>query len=271
MQEGSPETSAEDVLDQFCTSASTSRLFAGWKKDPRRRHVVPVLMNHRARTVYRLTMAAVRSVCRNTEHALGNVKRADGEAVAAIVDWHPDFAFTHMFHICMERNGQLPRYEEFRNFTKYDDLGRFMLHQPSLAKVREVAASSVPGWLARAAMRWRVGNAYYSFLREIYTIVGLRELGVDIRVHPLADALFRADGWTDSTVLSLRVGNRKFKQGADEGRKIPAERWLADLQPPVNFEAIELRPATEFGRVHLPSEAQLRETAARLLARQVVT
>lgn len=114
-------------------------------------------------------------------------------------------------------------------------------------------------------MRWRVGNAYYSFLREVYTIVELRSRGVDLQVHPLADALFRVDCWTDRTAVSLRVGNPKFRAGATQGRKPPAVRILADLQPPVEFADIELRPASEFGSVHLPAREQLDAMAARLL------
>lgn len=257
-------TSAEDVLRHFCTSDRTRRMYAEWYQDPRRRVVVPVVVQHEARTVYDLSLEQVRSVCQRTDHALGEVKRRDGEAVSAIVDWHPDFAFTHMFHICMERSGSLPIYQEFRDFTQFDELGQRMLGTPSRQKVTEVIASGVPGETARAAMRWRVGNAYYSFLREIVTVVSLRSLGVDVRVHPLADALFRADAWAGQKVLSLLVGNKKFRQGENLGRKIPAQRLLADLVPPMEFEAIELRPATEFGRVHVPSWEDLSAAASKL-------
>lgn len=257
-------TSAEDVLRQFCTSSGTRHVYDTWREDPRRNEVVPAVMHHSARTVYELTMEDVQDVCRETEHALGQVRRADGEAVSSIVNWHPDFAFTHMFHICMELGGHLPTYQQFRSFAKEDELGQKMLGTPAMQKVREVVEEGVPESLARAAMRWRVGNAYYSFLRETYTVVSLRELGVDVRVHPLADALFRVDAWAGRKVLSLRVGNKKFREGDHEGRKIPAERWLADVTPAMEFELIELNPATEFGRVHVPSRDHLATAASRL-------
>ncbi|MFC4497565.1 hypothetical protein ACFPA8_25885 [Streptomyces ovatisporus] len=253
------------MLLQFCTSPGTRQVYDTWREDPRRKEVVPAVMHHRARTVYELTMKDVQDVCRQTEHALGEVRRSDGEAVSPIVNWHPDFAFTHMFHICMERGGYLPTYQCFRSFTEEDELGQKMLGTPARQKVREVVENGVPESLARSAMRWRVGNAYYSFLRETYTVVALRELGVDVRVHPLADALFRVDAWTGRKVLSLRVGNKKFREGDHVGRKIPAERWLADVTPPMEFAEIELRPATVFGTVHVPSRDQLRATASQLL------
>ncbi|MGP3950186.1 hypothetical protein [Streptomyces sp. 7N604] len=257
-------TTAEDVLRQFCISPGTQKIFENWRRDPRRRNVAPVVLEHRARLIYTLVPTDVESVCRRTEHALGEVRRADGEAVRAIVDWHPDFAFTHMLHVCMEQRSSLPTYQEFREFADRDSLGKQMLGIPAREKVREVVAAEIPATLARAAMRWRVGNAYYSFLREVYTVVNLRSRGVDLRVHPLADALFRVDAWVGRKALSLRVGNKKFREGERDGRKTPPEQLLADVTPRFEFESIELSPATEFGRVHLPSYRHL-ESAAALL------
>ncbi|GAA2070361.1 hypothetical protein GCM10009801_21000 [Streptomyces albiaxialis] len=259
-------TTAHDVLQQFCTSDRTQRVFADWRDDPRRRDVVPAVMEHGTSVVYEMSPGDVQSVCSRTEHALGLVRREVGESVAAIVDWHPDFAFTHMFHLCMEHIGHLPTYQEFREFADTDHLGMRMLGGPSRAKVREVASLGVPEDRARAAMRWRVGNAYYSFLREVVTVVTLRHLGVDVRVHPLADALFRVDAWVGRKVLSLLISNRKFRQGQRHGRKVRPELWLADVFPPMEFECIELRPATEFGHVHVPSTEHLTEVADRLRA-----
>jgi hypothetical protein len=260
------ETTADDVMQKFCTSRRAETVYRAWREDPRRRQVVPVVMAHRVRTVYALGAGDVTEVCKRTEHALGDVRRADGEAVRAIVNWHPDFAFTHMFHFCMEKSERVPTYQEFRQFTQTDPLGQEMLGSPSRAAVAEAVRRGENAARARAAMRWRVGNAYYSFLREIYTAVELRERGVDLRMHPLADALFRVDGWVGSTALSLRIGNAEFRKGENQGRKTPAEKMLADNLPPLKFDAVELRPATEFGRVHLPTAQHLDRAAESLLS-----
>jgi hypothetical protein len=199
-------------------------------------------------------------------HALGDVKRRDGEAVSAIVDWHPDFAFTHVFHVCTEQMGKLPTYQEFRDYSWNTPLGLKMIGNPAREKLSEVAFSEIPEWLARAAVRWRIGNAYYSFLREVYTVVELRSRGVDLRVHPLADALFRVDAWTRSRALSLLVGNKKFRQGETSGRKKTPQQLLADVDPPFEFSVIELKAATVFGSVHLPSRDLLDRAAAQLIS-----
>ncbi len=139
-----------------------------------------------------------------------------------------------------------------------------MLGEPAKAKMREVVNSGTPERLVRDAVRWRVGNAYYSFLREIYTVVRLRAMGIDLRVQPLADALFRVDAWVGRKVVSLRVGNKKFRQGESAGRKTRPEQLLADVLPRFEFSAIELSPATKVGRVHLPSAEHIHQAAAGL-------
>lgn len=258
-------TTSDDVLQRFRVSPRTREIYTNWVNDPRRAKVAPVVMAHRSQLVYELSTADVEAVCRRTEHALGQVRRRDGESVAAIVDWHPDFAFTHVFHVCMEQMRRLPTYQDFRAYAYNDPLGRCMLGDPALAKVHDVSdTTGAPEKLVREAMRWRVGNAYYSFLREVYTVVQLRHMGLDLRVHPLADALFRVDAWVGSKVVSLRVGNKKFRQGDDAGRKMPPERLLADVPSRFEFATLELPPATKFGSVHLPSLDHLSAAAARL-------
>ncbi|MER6011717.1 hypothetical protein [Streptomyces bluensis] len=261
------ETTAEEVRELFCSSAATSKRFDDWMSDERRTEVAPMVMAHRTRVLYRLTEDDVRSVCQETEHALGEVKRRDGESVSEIVDWHPDFAFTHVFHICVERLGHVPTYQQFREFAFNDVDGQHMLGNPSIEVLRKLVDAGRPERQVRAAIRWRVGNAYYGFLREVYTLVQLRLRGVDLRVHPLADALFRVDAWVGRWALSLRVGNKKFRQGMNAGRKTRTEDLLADLLPPMRFDTIELEAATTFGEVHLPTAVHLDRAAARLAGR----
>lgn len=54
-------------------------------------------------------------------------------------------------------------------------------------------------------MWWRLGNAYYSCLRELYVLAVLREAGVPAEYHVIADALFRADFRAGETIISLYV------------------------------------------------------------------
>lgn len=121
----------------------------------------------------------------------------------------------------------------------------------------------VPKALTIEAMRWRVGNSYYGILRDIYTMVQLRAHGLDVRAHPLADALFRVGAWAGRTVLSLRVRNALFRD-SEKGRKIPAEELLRHAHPNFAFEPIQIERVEEFGEVHLPKPADIRQVAQRL-------
>ncbi|MCZ7417510.1 MULTISPECIES: hypothetical protein [unclassified Streptomyces] len=180
------------------------------------------------------------------------------------MDWHPDFAFTHALHICMERLGTLPTYGDVRDYAMSDELGWEMLGSPASRMIEAEAYKGTPRQRVKAAMRWRVGNAYYSFLREVYSIVELRQRGIPLLVHPLADALFRVDAWVGRVAFSLRIGNKKFRQGASDGRKLSAERLLAGVRPTLAFREIELRAAREFGCVHVPSSEELDVAADRI-------
>ncbi|MCO8127269.1 hypothetical protein NHL50_08615 [Acidimicrobiia bacterium EGI L10123] len=112
----------------------------------------------------------------------------------------------------------------------------------------------------------RVGNAYYSFLRELYVVALLRDRGVDARFHPLADALFRVDLWVDRTNVSLFIGNNLFRSSTT-GCKDRPELFLADASPPFQHESIQLPVQHRFGVVHLPEVDAVRELASRLPSR----
>ena len=116
-------------------------------------------------------------------------------------------------------------------------------------------------------MRWRIGVAYYSFAREVYTIAVLRAGGLDFRAHPLADALFRVDAWTGRTVLSLYIRNPRFRDGA-RGRKPRTADILAGAQPPFRYEELRLAAGHVFGCVHLPEAGQISAVARRVKTSQ---
>ncbi|MFI7114786.1 hypothetical protein ACIBK9_51335 [Nonomuraea sp. NPDC050227] len=259
-------TTAQDVLDLFNVTSLTEAVLQRWLDHPAKKDtVVPQVLAHQTSTIYRLTPEDVERVCMSTEHALGEVKRATAESVKAIVDWHPDFAFTHTFHLAVESLETLPTWQQFRAFVHDDSRGNEMLWRPAQDKITQV--SSAPDGPSRAvatdSMRWRVGNAYYSFLREIFVVVHLRNAGLDVRMHPLADALFRVDFWCGRTVCSLLVKNAKFHKDG-QGRKVPTSELLAGAVPPFHFHPIQLERASRFGVVHLPSLEQVRVAASRL-------
>lgn len=265
----SASVSGEEVESLFTSGSPTAdAAFQRWLRDPTKRVVRDVVRIHRTEFVLRLTPDAVERTCEETEHALGEVRRKDAEAIVAIRDWHPDFAFCHIFHAVVEENGSIPTWQELKAIRGQLDT---MLWAPARKIIAETASlissrsQSLEAYRQRCrnAMQWRIGNAYYSFLREMYVVSVLRSLGVDALVHPLADALFRTDLWVDRTLVSLYVGNSTYKH-AGRGRKQSTEQMLGDARPPFALLDLELGVRREFGNVHLPSRAQISTLLDRL-------
>lgn len=257
------ETTAAEVIATFAVTARARALLRQWQADPLRPQVPRTVLGHVCQVLYQLAPAQVERTCTESEHPLGDIRRATAMAVQPVVDWRPDFAFTHVMHLALESLGTLPTFQEFTRFCQQDPAGRLALGEPA-RQIRETACRQ--GYApeeAKDAVRWRIGIAYYSFVREVYTITVLRAAGLDVRAHPLADALFRADAWTGRTVLSLYIRNPRFRDGP-RGRKRRTAEILAGARPPFRFEELRLDTRHEYGCVHLPGADQIRAIASRL-------
>jgi hypothetical protein len=266
-EHGPAETSLADVVNLFRPSYSAGIAYRDWRRNPRRRAVVPVVEKHCTKVLYELAAEDVEQVVQNTKHALGEIDWQQVKPIINLINWHPDFAFTHMFAYMVEQFGEIPTWQRFFEFIREDALGRNIGDQAIEAINKEIA-SGVDRAIAYDAAQWRIGNAYYGLLREAYVIVHLRTLGLDVRCHPLADALFHSDAWFGRTIISVRVANEKFTSGED-GRKTKPERLLADAKLPFHFTSLEMGPATaaQRGKPHLPDRKQILDLAAQLQTR----
>lgn len=259
------ETTSKEVIATFAVTPRARGLLERWKADPGRPQVPRMVLAHITRVLYDLTPPQVEAACQASEHPLGDIRRQTAMAVQPVVDWRPDFAFTHVMHLALERLGRVPTFQDFTRFCRDDLAGRAALGDPA-RQIGEVARQhGYPPQQARQAVRWRIGLAYYSFVREVYTIAVLRAAGLDVRAHCLADALFRVDAWTGRTVLSLYIRNPRFRDGP-QGRKPRTADILSGARPPFRYEELRLPTQHEFGRVHLPEAAQIRAVARRIEA-----
>lgn len=255
-------TSTTDVLSHF-TTPGTIRAHERWRRDPRYTEVVPLVEAHTTRAVYEFDPSHIADVCVRTEHALGDVARSRAESLRQVVNWNPAFTFSFVLHHLVEHTGTAPTWGEFVKYFTQDPTGRRMLGDPIARKGAELRVAGLPRATVDEALHWRVGNAYYSFLRELWFVTNLRELGVDVRMHPLADALFRVDAWYARTAMILYVKNGEYRAGL-EGRKVHATDLLRGASPPFRLRAVELNPARVFGRVHLPSSRDIEAVGAQL-------
>jgi len=248
------ETSFDQVRDLFRSSRAAESEFHTWHGNPKRQAVVPVVEAHRTRILYDLTVDHIEEVVHDTDHALGEVKWLEVKPIKKLVNWNPDFAFTHLFAYMIEHRREVPTWQTFREFIWYDELGRSIGDQAREEIEAEIKRNGTSRQTANDAAHWRIGNAYYGLLRETYVIIHLRALGLDVRCHPLADALFHADAWHGRTIISIRVANENYTSGED-GRKTRPDELLADARPPFGFETLELGKAThaDRGKPHLPT------------------
>jgi hypothetical protein len=250
-------TTASDVLKRFAgRSKNASRLYSEWKAHPDRIAVVDAVTALSTNVLDSATPEQVRSVASTTEHALGDSTSAVARKVTIIRDWSPPFAFTHVFHIATERLGFIPRWQDFRQASRDDDEIRSMVWEPARAITNEAVALGWDKGEIREALRWRIGNAYYSFLREMHVFSVLKNEMADINVHPLADALFRVDLWSCNVNINLFIGNPIYRKQS-VGRKMTSASLLGDAAPKFEFVDIELEPRRAFGVVHLVNERDI--------------
>ncbi|WP_304452096.1 hypothetical protein [Nocardiopsis sp. YSL2] len=217
-------------------------------------------MEHRTSAVYKLVPSEIRSL--TSEHALGNLRPRQGYKVKLIRDWRPDFAFSHVFHFHLEERGRMFSFEEFRDWSSLDEF-RPTLYTPAREKITEAVKNGCSEQDARNSMRWRIGIAYYSFVREMYVVSRFRELGLDARFHPLADALFRTDTWIGSTSVALYIKNGVFRDG-DAGRKPPAEDVVGGEESGLRFIQLQIPTQRIWGKAHFPDDRAVEACARKL-------
>ncbi|NUT49895.1 MAG: hypothetical protein HOV94_21670 [Saccharothrix sp.] len=230
-------TTAMEVRRLFNVTQETRFHFNHWYGT--RKAVVAHVMAHNAVAVHRITADEVEAACRSAP-------RPGPTDVPEIRHWRPDFAFTHVAHHVVEVLGRLPGWPEFREFCEADERARAMLWTPA----REVIAEVGPE--GRAALRNRVVSDFLGFLRDVYVVAVLRGHGLDVRVHPLADTVFKVDAWVERLVLNPRGGRHR------------SEELLLRAMPPFFFADLRLTESTRVGAAELPSRVQLDLAARRL-------
>ncbi|MGV9411749.1 hypothetical protein ACWDOP_17695 [Nocardia sp. NPDC003693] len=246
-------TSSLEVVRQFTGGEIARKEFDWWTGRDGCDHVIQTVMAHTTSVPYEV--AADDIVRLQTKHPLGNARRTEAEAVASIRDWFPDFAFAHLFHLMLEEYKRLFTWQEFYEWAQSAPV-RGWLWMPAQEAVARAKAEGFSSQQAHDAMRWRVGNFYYSFLRELHVLAALRERGLPMQFHPLADALFRADAWCGNALLELFIGNPRYKSGSHGGRKRRTEDYFAD-QPSFKVVRFEMQLQRTYGRVHVPSVDQI--------------
>ncbi|HEX6341441.1 hypothetical protein, partial [Umezawaea sp.] len=235
-------TAAAEVRRLFNVTEASRDRFNNWHST--RPRVAAHALGHAAVVVNALTSADTGAVFRGD--SLGAALSARGQPVLEIDGWRPEFALSHVFHHAVEELGRLPGWAEFRRFCQGDDRAVVMLWGPAAELVGRVVDRGVEGSVARAAMRRRIGREFAEFVRSLHVAAALRERGLEVLTHPLAEAVFGVDAWAGRVVFVQRDGPRR------------AEELLFQAMPPFFFERV---PGLERG---LPSDRDLDTVVRRL-------
>ncbi len=235
-------TTAAEVRRLFNVTEASRDRFNNWHST--RQRVAEHALGRTAVVVNALTSAEAEEVFQRD--SLAAALSARGQPVLEIDDWRPEFALPHVFHHAVETLGRLPGWAEFRAFCQGDEEAVAMVWGPAADLVDRVTGRGVEGSVARAAMRRRVGREYAVFVRSLYVAAALRERGLDVLAHPLAETVFGVDAWAGRVVFVLRDGPQR------------AEELLFQAMPPFFFE-----PVPGLGR-GLPSGGELHAVVRRL-------
>ena len=151
------------------------------------------------------------------EHALGKLDR-DEIVHDFSKDFSPPIPMMYPFHALLEDLGRLPRWSEAWTFLT--------VTRPDLVLQSYAAFNRLSGDDPRLrerqymdALQWRVGAAYYSWVREVHLLTELRcTHRLDVRYHFAVDAEWKADLVGGDVLLEVYINNRNFKDG-NAGRK----------------------------------------------------
>jgi hypothetical protein len=259
------ETTYQQTVAHFTRSRRAAAKLAWWRALPGKEPVARFAERLTSRAIYAVTPEDIERACEETRHALEwpngrGLRRSVAEGVPEVADWYPNFPLVHSLYFATESLGRPPLWDELIEMWRGEGPLREMLGLPARRAMNAAIAAGHSAADAEEAMWWRLGNAYYSTLRELYVLAVLRQAGLPAEYHVIADALFRADFWLGDIVISLFVANAQYRDGGGAGRKQLPRDILGDC-PDFTFVDMPRLTRREYGTVHLPSRAEIEQFA----------
>jgi hypothetical protein len=199
------------------------------RSGPIYRPVKEFLSSFRHDTLYKLDLFDIETVAGviggKPRHALEGLVSADSK-YDGVHNFSPPFAIEYLLHDCLERLGRMPRWADVVQYIFLDRRERYI--EPFLSAFNlHGSPKASAGSPHMKALQWRVGTAFYSFMREVHLLTALRQRhGLDVRYHVLADVEFKADLVAGETLLAVYVPNEDYRDGG-RGRKLS----IADANP----------------------------------------
>lgn len=268
-------TDWDDVMDFVEASGGPERSgFNDWlSRNSRNRadwnYWLPRYKNFRHEFLYQVTPSLVKAYIswasspanRVDQHALGTVRPREQQKVIRDLSPTPPLIFS--FHVLLEHMKTIPSFTQFWRFH----LRRrsYFMGQALLASGYYNRDPSASEWNTDPnlrTVRYRIGNAYYSALKEINILSTLRHVhGLDVRYHFIIDLEWKADLYIDNTLIEIYVSNERMK-GNGGGRKITCQ----ERNPGRSVLAIEKDAKGKFGDCYLHSPSEIADIARHIEA-----
>ncbi|MHB8462586.1 MAG: hypothetical protein ACYDA1_08070 [Vulcanimicrobiaceae bacterium] len=212
---------AYDLLVEHGTNESRKK-FSEWEARPDlcAAGVVSFVKSFCHEYLFEISREQFDEVSKLTAHPLGNVSPdvvADKEAIALVEDLDTPWSFMQLFHDYVETHRRLPTWQAFRSWLCGEAKER--LWQPYQEMLDWKSLSSDQRKVVGRGIAWRLGNAYYSALREVDILISLRDADVQLSYHILADALYAVDFWSAAHLISVYIPNARYKDDGHGGRK----------------------------------------------------
>jgi hypothetical protein len=260
------------ALTKAAEAKNVDTVLSEWEERRRRRYpeewpAVRKAFESSVQTVlYRLMLKHVDLAIETTDHALGDVLASEAarHEYKFAKNTSPAYPVIMLFHDLMEKIGRIPLWQDVENYL-FERQDLCLAYYYRAGRV-DPPASVEELWVGgkKRAIRYRIACLYYSFLRDVRTIVFLREIHkLDVRYHALLDAEWKADAVCGLVRIELYVINPEFKE-RDEDRAAGRKAHCEKLNPGLPVVAEPMKKRKAWGKCWVYSEGSLAKLASKI-------
>jgi hypothetical protein len=256
-----------EIVERVGSAAKAA--YDEWRSDPTKADVVSYVTHFTHSYLFAIEPKEFEEVRQRMassrrEHALEGAEKEDETQDSEGLE--NSWAYVQLFYRFIEEKRCVPSWLEWRRWLATEVPA--LLVGPLKTKFDWDSRSPEQRSALRRSLRWRIGNAYYGTMRELNVLIRLRAMGIPVKYHVLADALFAVDCWNNDNIVSVFVGNATMKDAKGGGRKRRPQDRLGNAKPPFAFHDITLRIArgegNRYGILYLADDQSIRRVAEAL-------
>nr|WP_250807849.1 hypothetical protein [Neorhizobium tomejilense] len=253
-----------------------------WDEGRRRLHgnrvwdkIVTAMRQFEHRHLYTLKEADIGDVMARTHSSFGGVTGDDSEKGGIDKATSPA-PYVLMLHNLLETKGTIPTWQDFQEYH-WKNPGVYLRFIADFVRL-PVGMFIDSDWLTHPvarAIRYRLGSAYNSFIRELHLMCVLRErYGILLTHHFLLDALWKIDFLHNNTALEVFLENPRWKvKNPEAAERERAKKTLCHKTNPArDVLMVTFAKRSDSKSYDFPwlfTDAEIAEVARRLLAGEV--